>query len=286
MHGLRIFQGRLNKELSMLKGTKQQQSKTKLDIVDVEKRHLEQGVYFLQHETKAQYLPAILKSRFLIPRKQQTNANYGFGGNSSVSYLAPYRDFYRLIPDLSQIPTAGTLTHGGKGCPFNTPLRISVLLLFSMQLLNDDDNYYANDGWKYGVESWRTAKAFKTGDVIIEAGELWEICFKNPINLAKYLVEIWVHPDHENWLRSLLQSNKVDSYWQKKIVAYEFFPHLSYQPSVDRHLLSRNQLWITPLELSHPQVIEPVYILPIYGVAYINLPINYFRIILPFIHLQ
>lgn len=186
------------------------------------------GIYYLQHVTTAGYIPDILKSGVLLPRSMQKQPHEHLGynfSNKGVVYLQPYKGNAANSP-IFKDPNAA------RQCDFFVePFKeedTDVILIFSVKLLIEQNNYYANTDWQhYGKKHSHSASAsavqLDPGNTLKAAGE---VCFNNGIDLSKFLVEIWVSPKrHAQVVKSVTDAGLTA--WLPKVVAQEFHPKIT-----------------------------------------------------------
>ncbi len=97
------------------------------------------------------------------------------------------------------------------------------MLIFSTALLNERTDYHGSYSLNYGAISSSSIFEWDVKNRNLNLKDLREICFENPIDLSKYLVEIWVHPTKKDAVLDELK-HKVSPAWLRTIVSYEFYP--------------------------------------------------------------
>lgn len=191
------------------------------------------AVYYLQHKTKIEYLPAIIKSGFLIPRSQQKNPNNYMGGLGEVTYLKPY--VYDPGEDTIEILSGSYCNLTSIGGKKSGDLS-NALLLFDVKLLSDRNDYYGNTNWlNYGkkVDASFLPEQIKDPKKT-PIKKLKEICFSNPIDLSKYLTQIWIHPTKRDEVIQSLRNENIEEAWINMISAYEFHPQITYTVTLSK----------------------------------------------------
>jgi hypothetical protein len=167
---------------------------------------------FLQHYTFIECLPGIFKDDKLIPYSQQLNSKGSGHGNLDVAYLGAcnYSDHQYTNSFSASYPR----------------------LIFSSRILLERNDYYANESLiNYGSfmepsehRSYCSILPDEIQTQKVDVSNYREFCFKNPIEVSKYLVEIWIHPTKKDEVIAYLRDQKVDSKLIDKIVTYENYP--------------------------------------------------------------
>ena len=132
---------------------------------------METNLKYLTHETSLKSLYCILDSGFL--KKSSETKNIGLSSE-----------------------TKGDKNYVYLGLSESVPLVGSVRLFLSPEILNNN-NYYLNNEWKYGIDE----NTLKNYSKII--GRYSEILFDTHISLDTYLIKIVVPQYHEDVLLQL-----------------------------------------------------------------------------------
>lgn len=216
----------------MLRKTKIEQQS---ELSAVEKACYAQYTYYLQHKTSIEYLPDIFKNGFLTPRSQQKLPKTFLGGSGEVVYLQPYKYRHALETTVEEF--------SGDEYDFDmeeeTGSISRALLLFSVNLLEERDDYFANRAWSYGLKDKNsvTAQQLKLNSYA-SIGSYGELCFSHSIDLSKHLIAVWVHPIKLKCTMDLMQEKQIDSTFI--LSSYTFHPEIKLQNNIDLHLINRD----------------------------------------------
>lgn len=205
---------------------KMDKTRSKMNLFsDFEQDCFQESIFYLKHKTKLSFLSSILKSGELLPRSKQEIPNAFMCGAPGYSFFMPYSDETKggkkkksTIEGLSSsYSSMNGYENGDLSC---------VELIFDLRMLNDYLNYHGNPGWmSRGAIVHDTKFPFPTISVdFLKHVINGEICFSDPIDLSKYLLEIWVHPRKKDALIQQLKDDKIGSKWLDKIIARDCHP--------------------------------------------------------------
>lgn len=203
------------------------------ELSGAERACYNQDVYFLQHHTKIEYLIEISESGFLVPRKQQSEPKRFMGGNGLVAYMAPYRYRNNAETTVEAFSTSYGIIQGQESGDLG-----GVNLLFSVNVLEELDGYYANRSLLKRGEKTKSSTLSEQikGSSYVSIGAYEEICFPHPIELSKYLIEAWVHPFKMDAVNKMFEEAGIQPAF--KISAYAYHPEIKIGKDT-----SRPQIW-------------------------------------------